>query len=139
MKIFVVALLICPFLSYSQSNDSILTDSVFTIVDQPASFPGGLEAWGKYLGKTMRYPKKARKKGIEGRVFVQFIVEKDGSISNVSVVKGIGTECDQETVRVLRSSPNWIPGRDNGELERQKMIQNVLFKFNNSRKEKEDR
>ena len=68
-----------------------------------------------YLETEIEYPKRAEKQNIEGRVYVQFVVEKDGDISGAKVLKGIGTGCDEEALRVVRSMPNWIPGEDNGE------------------------
>lgn len=96
---------------------------------EPASFPGGLEAYGSFLSENLKYPKQARKMGIEGRVFVQFIVETDGSISNVEVVKGIGAGCDDEAVRVIKEFPKWNPAKKDGKLVQQKFIQNILFKL----------
>lgn len=102
-------------------------EPVFTIVEDPASFPGGMEPFKRYLKSNMKYPEEARKKGIEGRVFVQFVVEKDGSLSDVKVVKGIDPACDQEALRVIKNSPNWEPGTQRGQAIRQKMVQNILF------------
>lgn len=102
---------------------------VFTIVEQQASYPGGLTSFYDYLRSNMKYPEEARKRGVEGRVFVQFIVEKDGSLSDLKVVKGIDPACDKEALRVVKNSPNWLPGTIKGNPVRQKMIQNIMFKI----------
>ncbi|MFK7953595.1 MAG: energy transducer TonB [Ekhidna sp.] len=102
---------------------------VFTIVEEAASFPGGLEAWGQYLLENMKYPEAAIENNITGRVFVQFIVEVNGELSDVHVVKGIGGGCDEEAVRVVANGPNWISGKQKGVAIRQKMIQNIMFQF----------
>lgn len=102
---------------------------VFTIVEETASFPGGTDEFYKYMGENLRYPKEAQENKKEGRVFVQFVVEKDGSITNLKVVKGIGGACDKEALRVLKNSPKWIPAMVNGEPVRQKLIQNIMFKL----------
>lgn len=106
-------------------------DEIFTIVEESASFPGGLSAWAKFLKKELKYPRQAQRMGIEGRVFIQFIVEKDGSLTDIQVVKGIGAGCDEEAERVLRNSPKWKPGKQRGKPVRQKYIQNIMFKFAN--------
>ena len=106
-------------------------DEIFTIVEESASFPGGIQAFYEYLGKELKYPRQAQRMGIEGRVFVQFVVERDGSLTDIQVVKGIGAGCDEEAVRVLKNSPKWKPGKQRGKPVRQKMIQNILFKFAN--------
>jgi TonB family protein len=129
-SLYSICLLCLPFFCFSQISDSLsLEDEIFVKVDEPASFPGGIHAWGNDLNKNLKYPKQAQRMGIEGRVFVQFIVEKDGSLSNVKVVKGIGGGCDEEALRFVINQPKWIPGKQNGQPVRQKMIQNILFKL----------
>jgi TonB family protein len=102
---------------------------VYTIVEESASFPGGIDGFYAYLSENLKYPKDAIDAKKEGRVFVQFIVEKDGSLSDVHVVKGMGGSCDKEAVRVVMQSPNWTPGKVNGKPVRMKMIQNINFKL----------
>ncbi|WP_425392871.1 TonB family protein [Ekhidna sp.] len=104
-------------------------NEVFTIVEESASFPGGIDAFNQYLRENLKYPQVAQDNKKEGRVFVQFIVEKDGSLTDVHIVKGIGGACDKEAVRVLMNSPKWNPGKQRGKKIRQKMIQNILFKL----------
>ncbi len=111
-------------------------ESTFSIVEEPAGFPGGREAFFQYLAQNMQYPELARRKGVQGRVFVQFVVEKDGAISNAKVVKGIGAGCDEEALRVIASSPKWIPGRHRGKVIRQNMVQSIVFKFIEIKKKK---
>ena len=97
-------------------NDTIpkKDDKVFTSVEQVPGFPGGLQAFYTFLGKNIRYPATARKNKTQGRVIISFIVEKDGSITNVKIVRGIGDGCDEEAARVLNISPKWSPGIQNG-------------------------
>lgn len=116
---------------FEEAPEEENVDEIFTIVEESASFPGGLAAWGKYLNKEMKYPRQAQRMGIEGRVFVQFVVERDGSLTDIQVVKGIGAGCDEEALRVITNGPKWKPGKQRGQPVRQKMIQNILFKFNN--------
>jgi protein TonB len=90
------------------------TNQIFTNVEVLPTFPGGIEQFGKFLSKNLRYPPVARDAGIQGRVFCQFVVEKDGSLTDIKVVRGIGGGCDEEAVRVLKNSPRWNPGVQNG-------------------------
>ena len=114
---------------FEEAPEEEAVDEIFTIVEEPASFPGGITAFYGYLKKELKYPRQAQRMGIEGRVFVQFVVEKDGTLTDIQVVKGIGAGCDEEALRVLKNSPKWKPGKQRGKAVRQKMIQNILFKF----------
>lgn len=116
---------------FEEAPEEENVDEIFTIVEESATFPGGIQAFYTYLGKELNYPRQAQRMGIEGRVFVQFVVERDGSLTDIQVVKGIGAGCDEEAVRVLKQSPKWKPGKQRGKPVRQKMIQNILFKFAN--------
>lgn len=85
------------------------------VVEQNPEFSGGYEAMLKFLTSHMIYPALAQESGIQGTVFVQFVVSKTGKISNVKILRGIGGGCDEEAVRVVKEMPNWIPGRQNGQ------------------------
>ncbi len=87
---------------------------VFQYVEEMPTFQGGEEAMYSYLQKNIKFPALARENGISGRVFVSFIVDKDGKISGVEVLRGIGGGCDEEAVRVIKSMPPWKPGKQNG-------------------------
>jgi len=89
-------------------------NKIFTSVEQVPEFPGGIEKFYAYLGKSIRYPAVARENGTQGRVIVSFVCEKDGSLTDIKVARGIGDGCDEEAVRVLRASPKWKPGIQNG-------------------------
>jgi TonB family protein len=101
----------------------------YNILSSPAEPANGLQAFYSYVGKVMRYPRKARWKGIEGVVFLKFTVEKDGTISNVNVVKGIGSGCDEEAVRVLSSAPKWKPFEMRGRPVRSTFNLAIIFKL----------
>jgi len=89
-------------------------NQIFTSVEQVPEFPGGLDKFGAYLGKSIRYPAVARENGTQGRVIVTFVVERDGALTDIKVTRGIGSGCDEEAVRVLKNSPKWKPGIQNG-------------------------
>jgi TonB family protein len=111
------------------SGEQPVDNQVFTNVEILPSFPGGLEAFGKFLSENLKYPTKARENNIQGRVFLQFVVEKDGSLSGMKVVRGIGYGCDEEAVRVLAISPKWNPGKQNGKLVRVSYTIPIFFQM----------
>jgi len=94
------------------------TSKAFMEVEKMPEYPGGVNALMQYLASTIKYPAEARKAKIQGRVFVNFIVEKDGSISHVKVLKGIGHGCDKEAVKAVKNMPRWIPGYQKGKAVR---------------------
>ena len=104
-------------------------DEIFTIVEEQPSPQGGLQAFYKYVGENLQYPAQARRMGIEGRVFVQFVVEKDGSLTDIQAVKGIGGGCDQEAIRVISEAPKWKPGKQRGRPVRVRMVLPIMFKL----------
>lgn len=104
-------------------------DQIFTIVEESAAPKGGMPAFYKYVADKMKYPAQARRMGIEGKVFVEFVINKDGSITDVKTIKGIGAGCDEEAVRVVQSAPAWSPGKQRGKPVRQKMVLPITFKL----------
>ncbi len=96
------------------SNVEQEEDQIFMVVEQMPEFPGGEEALYKYLAGNITYPQMAKESGIQGRVYVTFIVEQDGSISDVRVLRGIGGGCDEESIRVVKAMPKWKPGKQRG-------------------------
>ena len=100
---------------------------VFMIVEETARPVGGMAAFYEFLTKEIKYPAEARRMGIEGKVFIEFIINTDGSISDVKPVRGIGGGCDEEAVRVISLSQNWEPGKQRGEVIRQRMLMPVVF------------
>ncbi|MEQ9405428.1 MAG: energy transducer TonB [Cyclobacteriaceae bacterium] len=108
-----------------------VADQIFEIVEESAGYPGGLKEFYKYLQKELKYPRQAQRMNVEGKVFVQYVVEKDGSLTDIKVVRGVGSGCDEEAVRVLQNSPKWNPGKQRGVPVRQKMFQAISFKLRN--------
>ncbi|MCF7741411.1 MAG: energy transducer TonB [Candidatus Marinimicrobia bacterium] len=100
---------------------------VFVVVEQQPRYPGGEKARKQYLAENIKYPEKAQEKGIEGTVYVSFIVEKDGSITNVRVLKGIGGGCNKEAISVVKDMPKWEPGKQRGEPVRVKFQMPLRF------------
>lgn len=89
---------------------------IFTIVEENAEFPGGIAEMAKFIQKNLQYPSMAREAGISGKCFLKFVVNEDGDISNVEVLKGVSgcPDCDREAIRVVKSMPKWKPAKMTG-------------------------
>ena len=107
----------------------IRSDSTTLLVEVPPETVGGITVFHEHLMRTLRYPEKARKKKIQGKIWVEFIVEKDGALSNIKVIEGIGGGCDEEAMRVIRTSPPWKAGNYKGHPVRVYMRMPISFKL----------
>ena len=107
-----------------------VAESIFQIVEVMPSPKGGLSAFYKYLNKNLKYPSQASRMGIEGRVFLSFVVETDGSLTDIAVMKGIGAGCDEESIRVMKGAPKWNPGFQRGNPVRVRYSFPFLFTLN---------
>lgn len=103
-------------------------EKVFDMVEQMPAFPGGMQELMVYLGKNIKYPTIAQENGTQGRVIIQFVVERDGTISDVRVARGVDPYLDKEAVRVVKSMPKWIPGKQNGKAVRVKFTVPVSWR-----------
>ncbi len=101
----------------------------FASVEQLPKFPGGDEQFGKFLAGNLKYPAEAKEKHISGRVFVSFVVEKDGSLTDIKVLRGLGYGTDEEAVRVLKASPKWSPGMKEGKKVRVQFTMPIFFQL----------
>lgn len=137
MRIYLLILFLTGMFFQSQAQtetDTIAhkkadsTNADFFILARP-EFPGGDEAFNKFITNRLMYPEDARIQGLQGTIYIQFIVEKDGSLSNIKVVEGksLSPSCDQEAIRVISSSPKWMPGSKDGVPMRTKMVKPVKF------------
>ena len=102
---------------------------VFDVVEEMPQFPGGPNALFEYLSKNIKYPVVAEENGVQGRVIVTFVVERDGSITDVKVVKSVDPSLDKEAQRVVKGMPHWIPGKQNGSAVRVKYTVPVTFRL----------
>ncbi len=125
----VLAILFTVNTTATAQNKKTSNDKVFEKVEDMPEFPGGEQAMMDFVAKNVQYPKEAMEKGISGRVMVGFIVEKDGSISDVKVVKGIGGGCDEEAVRVVKAMSKWKPGKEKGKPVRVSYMMPFTFKL----------
>lgn len=104
-------------------------EEIFIAVEQQAEFPGGLKALMTWLSSNLRYPEAAMQNDIQGRVMVKFVVEKDGSIGDVTILKGVDKDLDREAIRVVKKMPKWQPGKNNGVAVRSYYNLPVVFKI----------
>ncbi|MFN5170685.1 MAG: energy transducer TonB [Cyclobacteriaceae bacterium] len=104
-------------------------EKIFTIVEQTAEPKGGLAAFYQYVSETIHYPATARRMGVEGKVYVEFIVGKDGKIYDVKSINEIGAGCDEEAVRIIQNAPPWNPGKQRGKPVKQKMVMPIIFRL----------
>lgn len=105
------------------------SDQIFTIVEESATPKGGMAAFYKYVSDKIKYPPQARRMGIEGRVFVEFVIGKDGTLTEVRAIKGIGAGCDEEAVRIVQSAPPWNAGKQRGKPVKQRYTLPIIFKL----------
>ena len=110
-------------------EEVVVEEEIFQIVEEMPSFPGGEAKLNDYIAKNVKYPQIARETGIQGHVFVGFVIEPDGSISNVRLLRGIGGGCDEEAIRVVKSFPKWKPGKQRGKAVRVSYQLPVFFKL----------
>lgn len=104
-------------------------DEVYVVAEELPEFPGGHAALIAYIQKNINYPADAAKNGIQGRVWVSFIVEKDGSLSDIEIIRSPDSSFSKEAIRVLSSMPKWKPGKQNGKIVRVKWSMPVTFKL----------
>lgn len=115
---------------FDEAPEEEAADEIFQFVEDQPSPLGGMKAFYAYVGKNMKYPAQARRMGIEGKVYVTFVVGKDGALTDVKVLKGIGAGCDMEAIRVLSGAPKWKPGKQRGRPVRVRMQLPIIFKLN---------
>jgi len=131
MKVIVLIALMAAFgFSTASAQKTVVSqknEKVFDVVEQMPEYPGGMEALFEFLKNNIKYPEDAQKQKVEGRVIATFVVETDGSISNIEVVKHAFPSLDNEAVRVIQAMPNWTPGKQKGQAVRVKYTIPINF------------
>ena len=122
--------------SYAPQPKEAEQGDVYQVVEEQPMFPGGMGEMMKFLQQNVKYPKEAQDQGVQGRVIVQFVVNKDGSISNDTVVRSVDPMLDAEAIRVVRSMPNWTPGKQRGEAVRVRFTLPVTFRLDGGEESK---
>jgi len=112
-------------------NEGIADKSktVFTLVDEMPLFPGGEAARIKFLAENVRYPIQAVENGVQGIIYIGFVVNTDGKLTDITILRGIGSGCDEEAIRVIKKMPHWIPGKQNGNLVDVFLTMPITFKL----------
>ena len=113
----------------TQQEAKIDENGIHQVCEEMPEFPGGMQECIKWLSKNIKYPTTAQEKGIQGRVIVQFVVERDGSITEPKVVRGVDPDLDKEALRVISIMPNWKPGKQKGEAVRVKYTLPVMYRL----------
>lgn len=129
-RFFLMAIAACMMTLGAQAQvqkGNTAPQDVFDVVEEMPQYPGGMQAMLSFLQENITYPKDAQEKKISGRVLVTFVVEKDGSISNVETVKSVFPSLDEEAVRIVKAMPNWKPGKQNGKVVRVKYTLPISF------------
>ena len=133
MKKLILLLLMagcCLMTANAQKTVVSQTDQkVFDTVEQMPEYPGGMQAMIAFLQTNMKYPEDAAKQKVEGRVMVQFVVETDGSVSDVHVAKQVFPSLDAEAIRVVQAMPKWMPGKEKGKVVRVKYNLPIVFRM----------
>ena len=133
MKKFIIMALMAVFgLTTVSAQKTVVAkknQKVFDVVEQMPEYPGGQAALFVYLSKNIKYPADAEKKKVEGKVFVTFVVDSDGKITDVSLLKKVFPSLDAEAIRVISAMPNWIPGRQKGQAVRVKYTVPIMFRL----------
>jgi TonB family protein len=112
-----------------EQPSSTVEGEIFTKVDQGPEFPGGITTFYDYVGDNLKYPEEARKKGIEGKVFIEFVVDKSGRVNDTKILRGISPDCDAEALRVIANSPKWLPASHNDHVVNVRMVMPIMFKL----------
>ena len=114
---------------YHVQKEDSGNNGIFQVVELLPEFPGGMAELMKYLQKNLRYPQICKEQGVQGRVFLQFVVNTDSTISNIEVVKSVNPHLDKEALRVISSMPKWVPGRQYGKPVRARFILPITFRL----------
>jgi len=133
---FILLVLFISSVALSQTPADV-DGGIFTIVEEPPVFrDGGMSGFNKYIADNLKYPKKEKRKHIEGKVFISFVVRENGSISDVTCVKGITEALNQEGIRLIQNSPPWRPAKMNGKVVPRRFVIPVEFKLATKKKSK---
>ena len=131
-KLILMFLMAGCFLMTANAQKTVVSQTnqkVFDTVEQMPEYPGGMQAMIEFLQANMKYPEDAAKQKVEGRVMVQFVVETDGSVSDVHVAKQVFPSLDAEAIRVVQAMPKWTPGKEKGKVVRVKYNLPIVFRM----------
>lgn len=130
--LFITALSACENKSLTTQEDIIpisKDNTIYQEVDQMPEYVNGMTDFYGYIQKNLKYPEQAKQLDVEGKVYIEFVVSKTGTIESAKVLRGIGSGCDEAALEVFQNSPNWKPGIKNGEAVNVKMVLPLTFKL----------
>ncbi|MFA6924227.1 MAG: energy transducer TonB [Bacteroidales bacterium] len=135
--LFIFFLVLCFFnKNFSQEQKKDTLKPVFTIVEEMPQYPGGDEARVRFLQENVKYPQEAKNNGIQGKVYVTFVIDEKGNVTDVRIIRSIGGGCDAEALRVIKLMPKWLPGKQSGKPVRVQYNMPIIFTLENSNKNK---
>ncbi len=133
IKTTVLIMLLFSSLAMAQKKNqkpiNATADSVFTQVDEQPYFNGGMTEFYTYIQANLTYPEVAKIEGIEGKVFVEFVVSKTGNIESAKILRGLSASCDKAVIELISNSPDWVPGKYKGQVANVRMVLPVTFKL----------
>lgn len=127
VSLFIALFLCLPLFAQKESIPRIDSEGVYLVPDEMPKFPGGMQAMMKYLSTNVKYPLEAQKKGVSGRVIIQFVVMEDGTLGQEKVVRGVDPLLDEEALRVVKAMPKWTPGVADGKTVKVRFTIPVMF------------
>ncbi len=136
MKKLILLAAVALFCGTSAMAQSVVEDDeIFVVVENSPEFPGGNDSLYAYIGRNIKYPETAKKEKIQGRVFVTFVIEKDGQVSSAKILRDIGGGCGEEAIRVVKNMPKWKPGTQRGNPVRVQFNLPIMFQLEKSTSE----
>lgn len=133
MKKLILLVAVAIFCGTSAMAQSVVEDDeIFVVVENSPEFPGGNDSLYAYIGRNIKYPETAKKEKIQGRVFVTFVIEKDGQVSSAKILRDIGGGCGEEAIRVVKNMPKWKPGTQRGNPVRVQFNLPIMFQLEKS-------
>ena len=141
-SIILYFMILCPLTTNAQEEDKSSDkqdDEIFKVVGDAPQFPGGQKARINFIKDNLEYPESALKNGVEGTVYISFVVNKDGSISDAEVLRGIEEKCNKAALEVVKSMPDWEPGRQRGEPVRVQFNMPIPFKLDDEESDKNEK
>lgn len=136
MKKLILLVAVAIFCGTSAMAQSVVEDDeIFVVVENSPEFPGGNDSLYAYIGRNIKYPESAKKEKIQGRVFVTFVIEKDGQVSSAKILRDIGGGCGEEAIRVVKNMPKWKPGTQRGNPVRVQFNLPIMFQLEKSTSE----
>lgn len=124
----VLAVMLLANTNVMAQDTKATNDEVYSIVEVMPEFPGGVDSMMSFVAKNVNYPEDAQEKGISGRAMIRFVVEKDGSVNDVQVMRSVSPSIDAEAVRVVKAVPNWKPGMQKGKPVRVSYTLPIVFR-----------